>query len=378
MNIALISSWICPLSRIGIGRGGGMSIYIREMTRSLGVKGASVDIFTGSHGKANILKISNNIRIIHLKHSRVHPALFTENLSNFIKKNPRKYDIVYSHYFTSGLVGLEIKRAHNLPLIQTFHTLAKIKEQYAGIPDEKRAQFEKSIIDNADKIIVSTEQEKKDVIRFYEGNKHSIVVIAPGVDHRVFMKRDKQKARTKLQLPEDRKLILFIGRIDEIKGINILCSAIKELNKKFSGFSTMARTIIIGGDEKKGKREDSGIQMVGSKSHSELRYYYNAADLIVVPSYHETFGLVALEAMSSQSAVIGSDTGGIKTLITDKVNGRLFPKGNATALAAVIWELLNDEKERERLGRNALLKSYFYDWADSADAVLKIAQSLKK
>lgn len=395
MNICFISYWSCPLTRIGVMSGGGMSVYLVNLANNLGELGHRVDIFTRAHKEKDekVLEIHKRVRIIHLKQIKNNlyqdAVFFADKIIQFFNKEEIGYDLLHGHYFFSGLAGLALKKKLNLPLFSTFHSLAIPKEIYAGIKEPKRVIAEKKIIQQSDGIIVSTEIERKDLITLYKAQRNKIFIVPPGVNHHLFHYRDERVARKKLGLPLDKKLILFVGRIDPIKNISVLITALAILHDEYQGFKHNVLNILIGGDPRKRnfwqqkeakkidllikeKNIDCCVKFIGSKPVSELPFYYSAVDLVVLPSIYESFGLVILEAMASQKAVIASKVGGLKFLVKEKKNGRLFQSSNARQLSRIIWELINDKKERNRLGNNALIYSRGFSWGKQAKKIVSI------
>ncbi|MBI3379741.1 glycosyltransferase [Candidatus Gottesmanbacteria bacterium] len=393
MNIAFISYWSCPLTRLGVLSSGGMNVYVLNLANNLGTLGHTVDIYTHSHHENDekILQIHKNVRIIHFSvHTIDHyqgVESFANKMLDFMGKNSLQYDLLHSHYFYSSLVGQIIKKSLHIPLFTTFHALGITKELYGGISDKLRIQSEKNIVNFSDGIISSVELEKKELVDKYKADAQKIFVVAPGVNHHVFKKIDRKKARMKIGITSDEKIILFVGRIDPIKGISILINAVSKLSKKFTDFKDNFKVLLIGGDIESRtfwrnpevikiqtliERLDLAccIKFIGNRPHNVLPYYYSASDIVIMPSRYESFGLVVLEAMASGTAVIASKVGGLSYLIKDKVSGRFFRSGDVENLGEVIWELLNDDKQRDNLGKKAIIESQKYCWDLQAEKII--------
>lgn len=395
MNITFISFWSCPLTRLGVLSSGGMNVYVLNLANNLALLGYKVDIYTKTHRENDetVLKIHKNVRVIHLfvkktnEYRQIEP--FSDKILFFMRRNAISYDVVHSHYYYSGLVGLVLREKLSLPLFMTFHALGIMKDVYGGIKDKKRVLSEKMLAGQADSIISSVELEKEELSKRYQADKKKIFTVPPGVNHRIFKKIKKTLARKKLALKGKEKTILFVGRIDPIKGITLLINAVSLLAKKYEGFKNNFRVILIGGDIKSSKfwrhpevikiqtlieKLDLSccIKFIGAKPHNLLSYYYNISDLVVAPSRFESFGLVVLEAMACGATVVASQIGGLSYLIKDKINGRFFKNGDTAGLARVMWELLNDRKQSERLGRQAALDSQKYCWDKQAYKVAQI------
>lgn len=395
MNIIMISYWSCPLARLGVLAAGGMNVYVLNLVNTLGKLGHRIDIYTRVHKEEDekVLVLHENVRIIHLKTSKADlyrdVKYYSERLLDYIKGNQLSYNVLHSHYFYSGLIGVQLSSGLSLPHLHTFHTLGLVKRLYGGINDPKRIRAERLIIDKISAIIASTELEKDDLIKRYKVNSKKIFVVSPGVNHFLFKNLDRQFSRVKLNLPQDKKIILFVGRIDPIKGISFLIEAIGKLTQKYPSFENIYRVLLIGGDLQSRyfwqnqevkkiqyliaeKNLECCVKFIGSRPHTLLPYYYCAADIVVMPSVYESFGLVVLEAMACGSCILASRVGGLKYLIKDKLNGRLFDSGNIEQLGRIIWELLNDKQQRIKLGQRALNASQEFCWDKQAKKILDV------
>ncbi len=395
MKIAFISFWSCPLTRLGVLNAGGMSVYILNLSHELAKLGWDIDIYTRAHkeGKHIIVPLHKKVRVIHIEcrstkgdvRDQLYDCLedFSVKTLSFMSHHNLKYNILYSHYFYSGLVGIHLKTALKIPLIQTFHTLGRMKEFYTGVKDQKRINSEEKVIAKVDSIISSTELEKDDLIKRYHTHTRKIFVIPPGVNHHLFKDLGQLRSRKRLGISQRKKIILFVGRIDPLKGIHLLIRAIAQLSRNHPNFENNYQVLLIGGDIGsyhfwqnpevikiknliKTKNLDCCVKFIGSKPHHLLPFYYSSADVVVMPSVYESFGLVVLEAMACGRAVLASRVGGLKYLINDNQNGRLFNSGNTNQCAALLWELLNNDKERKRLGANALRASQNFCWDKQA------------
>lgn len=401
MKIAFISYWSCPLTKFGVLASGGMNVYMINLALSLGEMNHQVDIYTRVHKEADeyIKQLNDNVRVIHLSLSdsdhQKNTAIFADVIIKYISQNNLSYDILHAHYYYSGLAALKVGRFINLPVIQTFHTLGELKKRYAGIYSDSRIASERKIVSEVDAIIASTELEKKDLIDVYQSDKGKIFVVHPGVDHDIFRPIERHAARKKLRFAKRQKIILFVGRIDPVKGLTLLVDAVALLSDKFWHFKDNFRVYLIGGDieskyfwkrkeVKKIKRMITEkhlaccVHFTGSKPYQLLPYYYSACDVIVMPSVYESFGLAVLEAMACSCAVIVSKVGGLKYLVNDSVNGRFFQSGSSRSLAMVLWDLLNDRKQREALGKNGVITSNKFCWDKQAKKTLTVYNKLRE
>lgn len=396
MNIAIVSYWSCPLTRLGVLNAGGMSVYLLGLANELGKIGHSVDIYTRCHKENDegIIWVNKNIRIIHLKINNKldhykGAVIFGGVISQYIKRTRLNYHLFHAHYFFSGVTCLALSKKINLPVVITFHTLAAMKDLYGGIKDEKRRQTEIEIAQKVNGIISSTELEKDELVKLYKVPAKKISVVSPGVNFNLFKRRDKAKSRNMLNLDYHKDIILFVGRIDPIKGIEFLIEAVAYLVNKIPEFEDNFRVLLIGGDVKSKnfwqhpevkkiknliieKKLECCVKFLGSRPHNILPFYYSAADVVVAPSVYESFGLVILEAMASGACVLVSCVGGLKYLVDDKINGRLFESGNFVSLADILWQLLSDASQRQKLGRKAIDKARRFSWNKQAGKIVEV------
>ena len=397
MHIAMISYWSCPMAKLGVATAGGMNVYVLNLANALGHMGHTVDIYTRVHEDEDDLSdaLDEHVSVVHIpgRNDNLYDDMgdFAAQVAEESCKRRRKYDILHAHYYYSGLVGLKMRAEMNLPLVITFHTLGVMKEKYAGVVDQRRIAAESAIIDAVDGIVASTELEEADLMEWHNVPPEKISVIHPGVDHHLFKPYDQDEARQVTELPPDENILLFVGRIDPIKGIHILIDAFSRLLEQASDGLRETKLLIIGGDpeneqfwktpegmrigqEIQTKQLDDQVRLIGSRSHAQLAYYYAAADLVVMPSAYETFGFVALEAMACGTCVIASRVGGLQYLVKDRVNGRLFGSGDSEELCMIMRELLLDRRQRERLGKQAAASSYQYCWDKQAERMLAAYQ----
>jgi D-inositol-3-phosphate glycosyltransferase len=394
MKIAFISYWSCPLTKLGVLNSGGMSVYIMNLAYQLSKLSHSIDIFTRTHNRKDISELvkKGNINIIHFKQDdeNLYKDLdnFTRKILKYSQENSKEYDLFHSHYFYSGLIGLKLKKILKKPQVFTFHSLGKYEINDKSSFDQKRIESEKYISSNIDGLIVNTPLEESIILNKHKASKSKIFITSPGVDHDIFFKKDKIQSRKQIRISTRQKMILFVGRIDPNKGVNILLDAVYHLTKLNPEFEKNYKVLLIGGDitNRDFWRQDEVIRIknniiskklsccvkfIGSKPHDELAKYYSAADLVVLPSLHETFGLVMLEAMACGASIIASRVGGLKYLVKDRYNGRFFESNDYLDLAKIIWELLNDNEQRLRLSQNAIKFAKGYSWKNQAKEIEK-------
>jgi D-inositol-3-phosphate glycosyltransferase len=391
LKIAMLSAHSCPVGDLGAKDTGGMSVFIRELARELGRQGNFVDVYTRIHDPKDPIseELGEQARLIHLKAGKeaqinkmdVYSSLpeFISNLESYWKHNELRYDIVFSHYWLSGLVGKHLQQKWRIPLVMMYHTLGAVKNA-VGVGENEpglRIDSERDSIRECRRILVPTEREKKNIIRYYGAWPNKIGIVPCGVNLEQFRPVDRVTAREKLGV-SDKKILLFIGRIDPLKGIDQLIRTLTYL-QSFKGLEL----IIIGGDEysltelEKLKKlsveleiQDS-VLFLGMVRHDQLPYYYSAADVCIVPSYYESFGLVALEALACGTPVVATDVGEVRTIIRQGETGYVVPDNAPEKLATGIAHFLlkpNREDKSIQVNRASVSK---YSWAHIADLVNK-------
>jgi D-inositol-3-phosphate glycosyltransferase len=389
LKIAILAAHSCPVGDLGAKDTGGMSVYIRELARELGNQGHSIDVYTRVHDPADprIEDLSEGARLIHLRAGKeakiqkmaVYFSLpeFTFNLEDFWKNNRLKYDIVFSHYWISALVGKYLRQKCQIPYITMYHTLGAVKNAInigEGEP-ELRIVSEKDTVADCQRIIVATEKEKEDLVRYYSAIRDKVGVVPCGVNMGLFHPVDKADARQKLGLVDD-KILLFVGRIDPLKGVDQLLKAMPYLNS-FKGL----RLIIIGGDEYS-RAEVEKLQTLSAElniqdsvtfrgliKQEQLPYFYSAADVCVVPSYYESFGLVPLESLACGTPVVATDVGDLKNIIRQGETGYVVADNDPVNLADSIASLLS-RPPRDKESTLAIRASVSrFDWSNIAEKV---------
>ena len=390
LRIALICFHSSPVGRLGDTKTGGMNVYVRQLARELASLGCRVDVFTRAHDPdaPQIVPLGDGARVIHLEAGPPDAALddlhsytsaFSDAVSLFARRAGVRYDLIHSHYWLSGVIGIELSRRWNAPHIATFHTLARTKQRArAGEREsERRAHAEQRIIDSAKALIVSTHIERDDIAKLYGTSGARARVIPPGVDLSLFQPVDTLAARRELGLA-DKRVILYVGRIEPLKGLDILIKAVSMLHD-----AANAKLIIVGG----GPEDDAEMERLknlasqldisdivsftGAVSQERLPTYYSAADVFVLPSWYESFGLVALEAMSCGTPVVVSRVGGLRTFVENGKTGYLVPWRCPEAFARSMDMLLANPALRDAMGSAARRKATRLSWAAMANSVLK-------
>jgi D-inositol-3-phosphate glycosyltransferase len=396
VRVAMLSVHTCPLAALGGKESGGMNVYVREVGRELGRMGVEVDVFTRSQNPAipRVVEMGERVRVVHLPagpetpmaRERVweHLEEFADGVDAWRITHGLDYDLVHAHYWLSGIVGLALRERWGVPLVQMFHTLGRLKNDVARSTTDRepalRIGEEAAIVDAADRIIAATDLERAQLVREYGASFLRIAVIPCGVDTTLFAPGDPERARTALGLGGG-PIVLYVGRITPIKGLEPLLDAVAHLRAR----QRPVRLLIIGGDaddsldgheasvRERAERLGLGeaVVFLGPQRQSDLRGYYVGADVVVMPSYYESFGMVALEAMACGRPVIGSRVGGLATTVRDGITGFLVPEGDAVALADRIEAVVGDAALRARLGREGVRWAAQHRWPCVAEAVCR-------
>ncbi len=402
LHVAMLSVHTCPLAALGGKETGGMNVYVREVSRELGRMGVSVDVFTRSQNPTipRVVSLGERARVIHLPAGdeapmarvRVHAHLdeFVDGVEAWRIARSIEYDLIHAHYWLSGVAAMRLKARWSVPVMQMFHTLGRLKNRVARSAAERepaiRLHEEARIVGASDRIVAANVVERAELLRDYGASPSRIATIPCGVDTDLFAPGDRAEARARLGLDE-RPVLLWVGRVAPIKGLDTLLDAVARL----SSTDRAARLLIVGGDvdEPMSEHEVSlrrridrlglggAVCFVGPQPQSVLPLYYSAADVTVLPSYYESFGMVALEAMACGSPVIASRVGGLVTTVRDGVTGFLISEGDVDALAERIGALLDDPDLRWRVGREGVRWAAQHRWACVAEAVCREYASLE-
>lgn len=412
-RIAMLSVHTCPLAMMGGKKTGGMNVYVRDLARELGRQGYVVDVFTRSEDDCQP-QIKHDLgygaRVIHIKAGPevpvrppeiiAHIGEFVDGMLAFAEAENAEYDLIHSHYWLSGMVAESLKKAweancqKEIPIVQMFHTLGHMKNKINPRPEERAPQSridgESHIIQNvADLITSPTVAEVQQLKQLYGANENIIRIVPPGVDLKRFEPLEKLFAKQKIDLVEDGFNIMFVGRIEPLKGIDTFIEAASILRQHHPAEMENVVFTIVGGDpwaenpaaemgrlqalQKELKVEDI-VGFVGAKNQNELPTYYAAADVVVMPSHYESFGMVALEAMAMGTPVIASEVGGLAHLVQDGVTGFHIPPRSADALANRLCDLLFNPELSEKLGQQAREHALTYDWRLIADRLINVYQ----
>jgi len=384
----------CPLARLGEKDAGGMNVYVRELSKGLGRLDVQVDVFTRcqTFGPTEITQIGPAVRVIHLEagEPRWIPKnelfaflpQFMSHLDEFRRSENRRYDIVHGHYWLSGWVGARLRRMWGVPFVQMFHTLGMLKNTVARSSSEMepalRIQGERDVVAAADRLIAANPVEFGHLVDLYAADPHKVRIVPCGVDIDLFQPIPQREARARLGL-DDGQYVLFVGRLEPLKGLDMLIDAINILVSTGS----KARLLIAGGNLDgevartlracvADQHLTEYIRFLGPIDQSVLPLYYCAADLCAMPSFYESFGMVAIEAMACGTPVVASRAGGLQFTVRDGQTGYLVPPGDAVLLAGAIANVLADRALRDRLGQAAARLAKSYSWDQVSCSILSL------
>lgn len=392
-RVAVLSLHTSPLAQPGVGDGGGMNVYVRELTSSLARLGIECTTYTRAWkpGLPDVVDIEPNHRLVHVRAGDfdlpkehlvdVIPE-FTDSVGRHLRRHVQP-QVIHANYWLSGVSGHLLKHELNLPLVTTFHTLARVKSMHGDAESRERENIESSIIGCSDAIFVSCEEERTQFRSLYGTSPGTLEVITPGVERAFFSPGSRSGARSALGLG-GHPVLLFVGRIQPLKGVDVAIETLAALGRRD------AVLLIVGGASgTEGDRELaratalaaelgvlSQVRFVEPQPHHLLATYYRAADVVVVPSRSESFGLVALEASACGTPVVATAVGGLLSLVDDGVNGYLVPDRDADSFASRVGRIIGDEALSRRMSEHAVLRSAAYSWQRAAMRMRRVIAEL--
>ncbi|MEJ2759470.1 MAG: glycosyltransferase [Anaerolineales bacterium] len=388
---------------------GGMNVYVRELSKQLGRIGVGVDVFTRSqdeHVPHVVHDLGYGNRVIHVPAGPEEPLPkkelavffqdFVQYVLEFAEQKIVQSDLLHTHYWMSGIVGKDLKAEWDVPMVHMFHTLGLMKNRIARegeFEGDYRIKGEREVLRHADKIIAATQAELAQLQWLYEVRTDNVVIIPPGVDVNHFYPIAKEDAREYIGAEEKSKILLFVGRIEPLKGVDTLIRGMA-LMKRSGVFDRQNVCLaIIGGDASMSEENMSQemarlheirnqnnledlVTFLGKRSQDTLPYYYSAADVLVMPSHYESFGMVALEAMACGTPVVASQVGGLAYLIQDGVTGFHVRDQDPEELSRRLTEILENDALHEALSKNAAKYAKGYSWKVVTDQIKLVYQSL--
>jgi D-inositol-3-phosphate glycosyltransferase len=384
-RVAVFSMHTSPLAQPGAGDGGGMNVYVRALASALARSGVGCDVYTRAEDprQAAVVEVEPGFRVVHVAAGPRAPlprAALPELVDEFVAATDRHLDasppvdVLHANYWLSGAVAHRLKHLRDVPMVATFHTLARVKAD-AGVDDDpdQRTRIEHEVIACADLVLASTEAEREQLATLYDAVDERVEVVPPGVDHSVFFPDDAAVAKRRLGLG-DRRMLLFAGRIQPLKGVAMAVRCLAELD------DPDATLLVVGGPSGPDGHEEleraralardlgvaANVRFLPPQPHTRLADFYRAADVCLVPSRAESFGLVALEAAACGTPVVAASVGGLRSLVADGATGFLVESRDPAAYAAPVAMLLDDRELAAEIGASASAHSRRYSWSITA------------
>jgi D-inositol-3-phosphate glycosyltransferase len=406
-KVAVLSLHTSPLDAPGTGDAGGMNVAIREVAERLARQGVQVDVFTrargGASGRPAERELAPGARVIEVPAGPEGamakedlPDLLPAFLNGVVERAEHEhdpYDVVHSHYWLSGWVGQATKQIWGAPLVASFHTLGRVKNAAGAEPHEpdRRLDGEAGVVDGADAIVAPTPGEADDLVGLYGADRGRIRVIPPGVNHSIFFPRDREEAKRRLHLSGAR-LVLFVGRLQAHKGPDV---AVRALAAAVAADPEAMRDVVLAvvggpsgrsGERSVGRLMDLIVELGVSdrvillppQPQLRLADFYAAADVVLVPSRSESFGLVALEAQACGTPVVAADVGGLRYVVDHGRTGFLVPGRDPEAYAEAMLRLLRDRRAARRMGHAATVHALRFSWEATARRTLDVYRELTR
>jgi D-inositol-3-phosphate glycosyltransferase len=390
LRIAVISIHTSPTASLGQNGNGGLNVYVHEIATAFSDRGIATDIFTRcTPSDPEFEQLTPLSRVIYLpagqdldKYSLYAEVPgFANRIRQFAVVEDLNYDLIFSHYWLSGEVACLLRPRLATGWAHVAHTLGLVKNQTLAAGErpepELRIQVEKEIAAQADLLIASTEDERVELVRLYGANPDHVAVVPPGVDLSMFQPIDRDEARRTIGYGAGR-LLLFVGRLERLKGVEVAIRALALLRDRAHDD---VRLLILGEDSRDGDESEKDrlkelaaaagvrdrVDFLGSVAHHELPFFYSAADVCVMPSYSESFGLVALEAQACGRPVVGSGVSGLRSVVRDEVSGYLLDSHDPAMYAERMGRLLDNPELAQQMGRRGRLLAQRFSWTRTAD-----------
>jgi D-inositol-3-phosphate glycosyltransferase len=397
-RVAYVSMHTCPLMLPGRGNAGGMNVYIHELSQTMAKRGVDVTVFTrrADTETPEISEVSPSYRVVHIPAGPAtdlpiadmarHVTEFTENTMKWIDAAGAHPNVVHSHYWLSGWVGVILKERLSAPLANSFHTLGRVQDlnRRADEPlsSPVRTLTEQEVIAQSDCVIASTPHEFDDLLEHYGAQPERLCTSPPGIDHELFSPGDKCDARRWLGLPET-PLVLFVGRIQPLKAADVAIEAVARLEPVDGHFPHL---VVIGGPS--GPQGDTELQrlhdavaelgvadrvhFLPTQPHRSLRDFYRAADVLIVPSRSESFGLVAAEAQACGLPVVAAEVGGLPYAVADGKSGLLVAGHDPQDYTTALTKILSDQGLAGTMSQEAARFAERFSWPATADRLLEL------
>ena len=408
MRVAMISMHTSPLEQPGSGDAGGMNVYVLNIARELAAAGVEVDVFTRATrpSQGEVVQVTDKLRVVNIvagpyeglakEELPTQLAAFAGGIVQFTRDEGCSYDLIHSHYWLSGQVGWLLRDLARVPLIHTGHTWAAVKnaaqKKVGGESPETEARriCEQQLVDNADVLVVNTEDEIEQLSWHYDVDPCRIRVVTPGADTRLYTpgtNRNTERARRHLGIPVDSEVVAFVGRLQEFKGPQVLLRAVAEMVERDPGRNL--RVILCGGASGSDASVDyyrsfahklglsRTVRFLGPRPPEELVAVYQAADIVAVPSYNESFGLVAVEAQATGTPVVAARVGGLPLAVADGETGVLVDGHDPAAWAEALGALLDDDARRISMAEAAVERAAKFSWSESAASLTRVYEEAR-
>ncbi len=389
---AVVSMHTSPLAQPGTGDSGGMNVYVRELVGALSQAGVACTVFVrrSDDESPDVVDVEPGFRVVHVPAGptdlakedlpEVVPA-FVDGVERHLRAEPA--DVIHANYWLSGLAGHELKHRLDLPLVSTFHTLARVKAESGDPEPERRAEAEASIIGCSDVICASSTTEESQLAVLYDAPAHRIEIVPPGVDHAFFSPGDPRGARLALDLG-DEPVLLFVGRVQPLKRLGVAVEVLSRIERDDATLVAVGGPSGTQGEAELARVEDLAkelgvahrIRWVPPVPHHLLSTYYRAADVCLVPSRSESFGLVALEAAACGIPVVAAAVGGLRSIVEHGRTGFLVEGGDAAYFAAYVDEILGAPGVAADLGRAAAERARSFTWSTTAARLRRLYADL--
>ncbi|MFZ0324939.1 MAG: D-inositol-3-phosphate glycosyltransferase [Actinomycetes bacterium] len=401
-RIATLSVHTSPLDQPGTGDAGGMNVYVVETAKRLAELGVESEIFTRatSGDLPPSVELAPGVTVRHVP-AGPFEGLAKEDLPGLLcaftsgvlraeaRNDPGHYDLVHSHYWLSGQVGYLAKDRWGTPLVHSMHTMAKVKNAWLAEGDtpepSARVVGEAQVVSSADRLVANTHAEAAQLVELYGASPSRVAVVEPGVDLQVFTAGDQTEARRRLRLPLDASVLLFVGRIQPLKAPDVLVRAAAQMVADRPDRRDSLVVAVVGGPSGSGLAHPEHLEKLASSlgvgdlvrfappaAQPELADWYRAADVTVVPSYNESFGLVAVESQACGTPVVASAVGGLTTAVCDGASGVLVDGHDPRDYAQVLGRLLDEPRWRATLGAGALAHAEQFGWTATAESMLAV------
>jgi D-inositol-3-phosphate glycosyltransferase len=401
-RVAMLSVHTSPLDQPGTGDAGGMNVYIVELSRRLAALGVEVDVITRATSSElpPVVELEPGVTVRHVTAGPFEglskedlPAQLCAFTSGVMRieaaRPPGWYDLVHSHYWLSGQVGWLAAERWDVPLVHSMHTMAKVKNLLLADGDAPepvaRAIGEAQVVEAADRLVANTDEELDQLVDLYDADPDRVVTVPPGVDLDLFRPGDAAGARARLGVPADALMLLFVGRIQPLKAPDVLLRAVAVLLEQDPALRERLVVAVVGGPSGSGLAHPESLQALAHDlrvadvvrfakpvPQQDLPAWYRAADLTVVPSHSESFGLVAIESQACGTPVVAAAVGGLRTAVRDGVSGVLVEGHDPAHYAKVLADLLAAPGPRAALGRGAVAHATRFGWSATATGMLDV------